>query len=394
MPTTVELATIRGFVLDNPEQGILGTSRLGGTNFVDVSDRVRSIAISRGKNRDLERYTAGSLSVTFNNEDRYFDPVAGTALDLVPRIPIRVNMDGTATFRGSVNDWQFSYSTDGKSDAAVEATDDFVILARQNILSSGTASAQTTGERVSAVLDMATVDWPADRRNIDTGDQSVLAQAFDGENALEYLQLVEATERGQLFMAKDGDLTFRSAGSSAARSDSLVTFADDGVSGIPFTNTAIDYGSELLYNRAVVSSPTGTATAGDTLSQVTYGIVQTDVEVLNTTSDELTETAEYIVAKYSQPELRFNSLTVTMETLSTLQRSQVLNLEISDVARILFTPNAVGSAIDLYGQIIRISHAQSPGRHDVTFGFDSLDFAPLVLDDAVFGKLDSGRLGF
>jgi len=82
MATTVEIGTIRGFVLDSTEQGVLDQDALGGLEFVNVTDRLASVSIQRGKNRDLERYSAGSLDVSFNNEDRFFDPVYGTAIRL------------------------------------------------------------------------------------------------------------------------------------------------------------------------------------------------------------------------------------------------------------------------------------------------------------------------
>jgi hypothetical protein len=35
-----------------------------------------------------------------------------------------------------------------------------------------------------------------------------------------------------------------------------------------------------------------------------------------------------------------------------------------------------------------------PMSHRITFGFQTLDYASLVLDDLEFGILDTGRLGF
>ena len=393
MATTVEIGTIRGFVLDSTEQGVLDTDRLGGLEFVDVTEKVASVSINRGKNRDLERYSSGSLDVTFHNEDRYFDPVTGTAIDLVPRVPVRVLMDGTAQFYGSVNDWNFNYSVAGKSDANVTASDDFQFLANRPIDSTGSAIQQTTGERVEAVLDMITVGWDTDRRDIDTGNVTVNAQAFEGQNSLEYLQLVEATEQGQLFIAKNGDLTFRSQEASAPSSSDLVAFADDGT-GIGFQNAVIDYGSELMANRAVVSSAAGTAIATDDLSILNYGIIERTYNVLDADQAVLDDIADYIVQLYADPKLRFASLTVNVDSLTVAQRADVLGLELGDVASIKFTPNQVGDAITRFGQVIRIAHSESPGRHDVTFGFNSLEFAPFVLDDVQFGKLDVGRLGF
>jgi hypothetical protein len=382
-------------VLDDPERGVLDNTvyTLGGVAFTDVSDRVSSVSVTRGKNRELERFSAGTLDVQLHNEDRFFDPVVGTAIDVVPRVPIRVTMDGVRTFVGSVNDWGFDYNTSGASKASVQASDDFVFLARQSLVPSGTAVPQSTGERVEAVLDMFTVKWPEDRRQIDVGDNTVCSSPFEGQNALEYLQLVETTEQGNLFIGKGGDLVFRARSSAAARSDSLLRFADDG-SGVPFINAVVNYGSELLANRAIVEAPDDSATADNELSQKTFGVVEETISTLCSTQAQLQAIADYVVAKYAEPELRFESLTVNVDSLDAGYRADVLDLELGDVARLVFTPNGVGVPIDRFGQVIRISHSESPGRHDVTFGFDSLEFAPFVLDDVVFGKLNTGRLGF
>jgi hypothetical protein len=159
-------------------------------------------------------------------------------------------------------------------------------------------------------------------------------------------------------------------------------------------NAAIDYGSELMANRAVVTSPSGTAIATDDLSILNYGIIERTYSVLNASQAVLDDIAEYIVQLYADPKLRFSSITVNVDSLNASDRADVLGLEISDVVSVSFTPNQVGSAIERFGQVIRISHSESPGRHDVTFGLNSLEFAPFVLDDAEFGKLDVGRLGF
>lgn len=395
MAVTVEIGVTRGFVLDDPVAGVLDNTEytLGGESFVDVSNRAVRLSTSRGKNRDLDKFQAGTLDVEFNNEDRFFDPVVGTALDIVPRAPIRVSMDGTRQFVGTINDWNYNYQTTGRSVVTTNASDDFVALARQNILSAGTPVAQTTGERVSAVLDMFTVDWPADRRNIDTGDNTVGTTPYEGQNALEYLQLIEQSEQGQLFIAKNGDLQFRQRSDAAPVSSGLVTFADDG-SGLPFTGVGINFDSEFIYNRAIITSPAGTATADDTLSQTTYGVVTYELETLVDSQLQLQDIANYVVARYASPELRFQSIVVNLDVLETADRANVLALEIGDVCRVKVTPNNIGSAIDRYAQIFRIEHGVEPGQHNVRFQFDPLEFAPLVLDDAVFGKLDTGHLGF
>lgn len=391
----VEIGTVRGFVLDDPVAGVLDGAEypLGGLRYVDVSDKVNSVSIDRGKSRDLERYSAGSINVSFNNQDRFFDPIAGTAIDPIPWAPIRCTMDGTAQFVGVVEDWNYTYDPGGVSYAQVIGKDEFIQLARQNIVAGGTAVEQLTGARVTAILDQFTVAWPADRRNIDTGVTTLEAQLFEETNALEYLQLVEATEQGQLFMAKNGDLNFSDRNSAAPTTDTLVLFADDGT-GVPFHSAVVNYGSELLVNRAVVESAGGTAVATNELSEVTYGVLEETYSVLNTSTASLTSLAEYVVAQYAQPEYRFESLKVTLDQLTLAQKATVLNLELSSVIEVKFTPNGIGDPIEKYYQVIKVGHEVSIDRHDVTFGLASLDFAPLVLTDAEFGKLDLYHLAF
>jgi len=42
---------------------------------VDVTAFVRSVSIRRGRSRELDRFSTGTATVVFNNEDRRFDPL-------------------------------------------------------------------------------------------------------------------------------------------------------------------------------------------------------------------------------------------------------------------------------------------------------------------------------
>ena len=59
--------------------------------------------------------------------------------------------------------------------------------------------------------------------------------------------------------------------------------------------------------------------------------------------------------------------------------------------QIKFTPNGVAPAIEKYAEIISLDHAVDTINHVLTMGFSTLDFSLMVLDDAVFGKLDNGN---
>jgi hypothetical protein len=244
-------------------------------------------------------------------------------------------------------------------------------------------------------LDRSEVNWPASLRDIDTGATTLQADVIeDGTNVLEYLQLVTDSEPGSIFMGSDGFIVFKDR-SVAPVSAGQVTFADDG-SGVEFSEVQVVYGSELLYNYVQIARNNGgTAIAFDTDSINSYGqqaLIQSGL-LMNTDSDAL-ELANYLLSQYSEPEYRFETLTVQLESLTPSDQADVLGLEIGDVARIKFTPNNVGSQIDKFASIIRIDHDIQIASHRVTFGFQTLDYASLVLDDTEFGLLDTGRLGF
>ena len=393
MATVVELGAVEGFILDDPVAGVLNNTvyTLGGTVFKDITSRVISATTSRGKNRDLDRFSAGSLNILASNEDRAFDPNYASspyAGAIVPRREVRVTVDGVRVITTTIDDWNYGYSPDGSSQAEIVATDDFTLLARQ-VLTAGTATPELSGARVSAVLDMLSVAWPEGRRSIDTGESTLGADVFDG-NALQYLQKVSDSEQGLLFIAKNGDLVFRDRLDATPTTAALTDFTDDGT-GIPFTLTAVNYGSELLYNQAVVTSGELSAQAGNDRSQIAYGVTSVELDTLVSTEAQLQNLADFLVQKYGDPEYRFETISVNLDTVGATYKATCLGLEIGDVVSITFTPNGIGDPIEQYGQIIRISHELEPSRHDMFISVSSLDWTFLVLDDAVFGKLDSNN---
>lgn len=384
------------FRVGNATKGKLNNTsyRLAGPIWIDISDKVSAVGIKRGKNRELDRYSAANASVTLHNEDRTFDPLNTASPyngNIIPRRAIRITTNGFVQFTGVIEDWNLDYNVDGKSNASIVAADAFTLLAQQT-LTPGTATQQTTGQRVDAVLSQPTVAWPLADRSIDTGNNVVGADVMSG-NVLSYLQDVEASEQGQLFMTKDGKVRFVNGAVTVTSSTSSVLFADDGT-GVPYIDAAVNYGTELLYNQVTASSPAGSVTSNNVDSQAKYGITQASVSTLLATYSATETLSQYWVNKYGEPEYRFQNLTISLNSLTGAQQTQILGLELGDIIQIKFTPNKVGSPIQRYGQIITMDHAIGPDRHDITFGVGSLQYSFLVFDDVAFGILDTNALAF
>jgi hypothetical protein len=74
---------------------------------VDVTDYVRSVSIRRGRSRELDRFSTGTASIVFNNEDRRFDPLysAGPYFgQILPRLRVTVVRDEISLFDGLIEE--------------------------------------------------------------------------------------------------------------------------------------------------------------------------------------------------------------------------------------------------------------------------------------------------
>ena len=390
----MELGRFTGFILDDPLQGILDTDVLDGdVDFDAIPQGVVSVSTSRGRNRDLERTNAGQLSVSLRNQDRFFDPRGGSVFAdfVVPRNPVRVQADGTAVFTGLIDDWAFTYSPGGESVASFSASDAFALFAR-NVNDGGAAPEELTGARLNRVLDQVRVNWPALQRDIDSGNSTLAAGSVD-DNTLNYLtSVVEGSEQGLVFMSKDGRVAFRERLTTPTLSP--VEFRDDGL-GVPYEDVQISYGTDLMVNQAIVTFPGGTAIREDLTSQVRYGITERTLDTELSSLGQAQGIADYLISRYAEPEYRVESVTVNLRTLTDAQVGDVLDLELGDQARLVFTPNAVGSAISVANRVIGISHDVGFFEHRVTFNLEVLPFLFFILDDGTFGILDGeGILGF
>jgi len=388
------------FTLGDATKGVLGNLTYllaGGTNFFDVTADLESLTISRGKSRSLDRYQAGNLVVNFNNRNRYFDPTyTGSPYfgQIVPRRDIRIWVNNLIAFVGTIDDWDLQYSPSGESTATASAYDGFNFLAGQT-LTAGTFSSQKSGARVAAVLADASVAWPFGS-TVDTGSATLQGDAVTGEdNALQYLQLVESTEPGDLFVARDGKLNFYDR-SKVFASASAPVLTDSG-SGIEYSQIRVTYGSELLFTQAELTRK-GDATvvqANDLSAQDLYGIRTLSSEnLLSNSVADLGELAIYYVGQYSQPEYRFEQVEVILSQLSTANQNTLLGLDLGSVCKVVFTPNGVGSAIEKYAKVISIAHNSNTVEHRMSIGLGTLAANSFVLDDVGFGILDMNVLGW
>jgi hypothetical protein len=393
------------FKLDDPIKGVLDNEdfTLGGERYFDITDRLVTTTIRRGKSQALDRVDAGVISITVDNSDRTFDPLYENGPffgQLVPRRSVRVSSNSMPVFLGFIDDFDIQYEPGVQSVVRIDASDALSVLTNAG-LEEFTPDSELSGARINTVLDRPEIDWPSELREIDAGNSLMLdADVAEGTAALQYLQLVANSEFGTLFLSKDGKVTFRERNAVPNIPD--IVFSDEVVAGaytgIQFADVNIIYGSENLYNRIILENAdvfAEQATAEDADSQAVYGprtLEQTGLLIQE--PEQLQFLADFFLARYKEPQYRFETVTVVLDTLSTVNQDKVLDLEIGDIVQVRFEPSDIPPAIEQYCRIIGINHTWNPGSKNISFSLERLDFAVFILDDAVLGQLDNDRLAY
>jgi hypothetical protein len=270
-----------------------------------------------------------------------------------------------------------------------------------NNLPEVTPPIELSGARVTRILDLQEVNWPLDKRTIDAGDSQlsdidVAAQT----QAISYLQLIATSEGGEVFVSKDNKFVFKERNASPGIIDLI--FTDEGsipgFTAIPFSDLSVIYGSEQLYNRVVITNNQlfpDEAIAEDADSQAIYGPHSYSQDgLLNESIIELQYLADFLLARFKQPQYRFDSLTVVLDVLSESQQNEVLDLEIGDVVQVRFTPSGIPPAIEQSVKIIGISHDWQNNEKRITLSLEKIDFTLLTLDNPLLGILDEDFLTY
>ena len=389
------------FMLDDAFYGVLDTAgrgTLGGITFVDLTSLVENVSITRGRSRQLDQFNAGTAVIAFDNASQVLNP-SNTASPyypfVLPRCPVQIFANGIPIYTGVITDWNLDYDISNQDMMYASCSDNFTVLANQS-LNAFTPSAQATGARINTVLDLAEINYQG-ARAIDAGSSTLGAFAVSQDtNCLNYLQLINTSEQGYLFMSANGTLTFKGR-SSVLNPVAGATFNTDGT-GIRYQSLINQFGDELLYNYITTKSDAGAIqTTSNAASIALYQAQQYSLtNLLNSTTTEVAGLGNYLLGKYQNPVLRFTGLSTEMSALSATDQNIVLNLDMTSIATVVKNFVVGTPATETQTLIVSgIAHNITPGSHIVSYTFESTDGNQyLTLDDAIFGTLDNNLLSF
>jgi hypothetical protein len=255
---------------------------------------------------------------------------------------------------------------------------------------------ELSSARLTRVLDDS--GWPSAWRDIETGDQTVGSYRPNSLAATRYFEQIDNAEQGSLFVNREGEVELRSR--ITAETVAPVALFDDDLIDLPFSNVSVDANTvDAIRNRVVGTYAFGTVTATDSGSVAAYGeaLQSLNIELIDDV-DDAQSIVDGLLARSKDPRTRVTRLDVNVRRDPANLVPAMAPLELADDVTVSITPTGVGDPLWRAVRVQGLSHRLTPDEWTC-----SLYLAPgpintngplLILDDAVYGELDStNRLG-
>jgi len=377
----------------------------GTTDFAPMMQYSKNISINRGRKDIGDQFSAGTMTFTLDDtlaggilnplytSSPFVDPDSLFALAPLRRVSMG-RYDSTNTyielFSGQIVNYDYSYELGGNDLVTVYCADDFYLLA-QTAMAEYNVNEELSSARLSAVLDLPEVAYPALTRNINTGTQTLGGAAAytvsEGTNVKAYIDQIQAAEQGRIFMSRDGIINFDPRLGNTLNA-SVADFNDNGTQ-IPYNNLAISYNADQIVNRASVQhlGATTPEVANDLASQAKYLIQTVSItDSLLHNDIAAADLATYLLV--GEPSPTFTGVQTDYLMLTTAQREALALVDIGDTISI--TNTIAGGSVAQNLSVEGIEHRLDfvTGHRVTYYTAGTVVVYQLILDDALHGTLD------
>lgn len=187
-------------------------------DFVDANENLSAYLLSatvrRGRTSVNDEFSAGSMSVTLDNQTGIFSPFNTSGAlygSLLPGRAIKLEATHSAVlypvFYGYITDYQQSRTPDGAPTVTFNALDAFDVL-RLGEIRSALLESVSVDSAIGTFLDAA--GWSATLRDLNASVETIDRIWQHRRDPLSAIRAAAKCEcGGQLFMSRDGKVTFR-----------------------------------------------------------------------------------------------------------------------------------------------------------------------------------------
>ena len=332
----------------------------------------------------------------FDDQGPYFDP-SNEQPGLAPLRRVILSRENEVLFKGYITNYSYSFELGELDRVLVNCADDFYYLA-QTYLAEWNVTEQLSSARVTELLDLPEVNFPALARDISTGTVTLGGAAAytvsNGTSVANYAAQIQQAEQGRIFIDRNGNFTFQPRLGNTI-GGSVIDFHDNGDIGTAgYDAVGIAFDADQVVNRASVqhlgaSSP---EVAEDLDSQAQYLIQTTSITGSLVHNDTAALTlAEYLLVP--NPEPRFTEVSVGFVSLTEAQRDLAAVVDIGDTITIQKTIQQ-GATSTEFAQELAVEGVQHQinvlSGHRVTFFTSPTTIVyELILDNPIFGQIDA-----
>jgi len=266
-----------------------------------------------------------------------------------------------------IEEWPEQFITGDYAETRVTLIDGFDTLNSDTL--NTVAPQEATGARLARVL--KTLGIPAAKQSLSPGAVNVQAQTLTSENPLAHAQAVEQTERGWFYVARTGIWRFRDRNAVLVGSNPVKAFFGDNAGELNYVDLTPTEDRSRIFNLVTVSRPSGNdQLAWDSASRRRYRTRTFSLSSLCASDADSLALAQFVVAAYKEPGLRFDQITFKCGKGSPPALiSAILTLDIGDRVQVTRRPGG-GPTADPMVQtclIAHVNHDARPGEWSTTF---------------------------
>ena len=371
-----------------------------GLDYVDISNLVQDISISRGRKRPRDVFGPGQMAVSinipktnrdldpFNTSSPYYNTLTEQP-GLAPLRDIRLSRNGDRLFTGKITTFNQQYTMDGLTQYAVFAADDIYTLS-QGFLPETATSAQTSSARITAVLRAANYTGATSLTASPTATLGAYTIA-SGTNANAYLNRIQEAEQGRIFCSRTNVLTAQPRTGTTLAAP-IATFSDTGV-GTDYDVLQVEFDQSPVINNANVTIEVGgTLQNANNASSISQYFTQTQAitDSLLSSNAQAATLASYLLVPLPLP--RFTSISTSFITLTEPQKTALTTTEIGDTVTAIKTftsgsPLTITQDLSVEGIEHRIN--VSTGHRVTIYTAATTVLSDLILDDITYGVISS-----